>query len=161
MYQVIVEIPPNFNLSVSSVESSIGARVSLNCSATGNPLPSIKWFHNGKQILNDIIISYKRPLLRIYTLELSDAGKLDKSMIIFHLNRFKIIYFLFLGIYQCFAENSAGQNVSTGLLTVRRYDTVVAPKEVKCYPKNSTSVVITFEMDDYVSLNKRIELKFH
>ena len=71
------------NRTIDSVE---GQTVELNCKATGNPVPSMLWTHNGR------ILPNKATVLRISGIQRSQAGT-----------------------YNCTATNLAG-NVSEGFL---------------------------------------------
>lgn len=105
-----------------SKEYSLGYYVKLKCNVTGNPKPDIQWYHNGKLIKYDWIVTYIDPTLLIYTYEEKDKG-----------------------IYQCVARNRAGETQATALLTLKAKQHTEAPKNVKCLPINATTFKVIFE----------------
>lgn len=91
----------------------LGYYVKFNCNATGNPKPNVQWYHNGKLIEYDWIVTYKEPKLMIHTFE----------------EKYK-------GIYQCVATNEAGEAQETGLLSLKPKHYNDPPKNPKCFPLN-------------------------
>lgn len=100
----------------------MGFYVKLICNVTGNPKPTVQWYHNGKLIKYDWIVTYQEPQLLIQTYEEKDKG-----------------------IYQCVATNVAGEAQATGLLSLRAKQYNEAPKHLKCLPLNATSFKVTFD----------------
>uniref|UniRef100_A0A336MHG5 CSON015462 protein n=1 Tax=Culicoides sonorensis TaxID=179676 RepID=A0A336MHG5_CULSO len=125
-FNVHVTSMPVLAESLDSRTTSVATAVSFNCSATGNPLPEITWYRNGKLIENSYVINYETPILRINSVEPEDQG-----------------------IYECFARNSVGEVKSSGHLTVRKKqqykDLDERPMNVKCYPADFNTVIIKFE----------------
>lgn len=106
----------------TSKECVLGLYTALKCNVTGNPKPSVQWYHNGKLIKYDWIVTYSEPKLLIQTFEEKDRG-----------------------VYQCVAKNEAGEAQATGLLSLREKTYAEAPKHPKCLPLNATTFKVTFE----------------
>lgn len=96
--------------------------MALKCNVTGNPKPNIQWYHNGKLIEYDWIVTYQEPKLLIQTYEEKDKG-----------------------IYQCVATNVAGEAQATALLSLRAKQYNDAPKNVKCLPLNASTFKVIFD----------------
>lgn len=94
----------------------------MACNATGNPKPKVEWYHDGKLIEYDWIVTYNEPKLLIQTFEEKDKG-----------------------IYQCFAKNVAGEAHATGLMSSKHKLYPDPPKNAKCLPLNSTSIKVTYD----------------
>lgn len=112
--------------SLDSRTTSVATSVTFNCTATGNPPPTVTWYRNGEQIENNYITNIDSRTLRINSVEPEDQG-----------------------IYECFVHNSIGEVKSSGHLTVRKKqqykDLTARPMNVKCYPADFNSVIITYE----------------
>lgn len=121
-FDVTITTPPAIYNEFSSKELSLGFYTPLNCSATGTPKPEIRWYHDGKLINYDWIVSYKKFQLVIQTFEERDKG-----------------------IYQCVATNVAGEAQATGLLSFKPKHYSDPPKNPKCLPLNTTSFKVVFD----------------
>lgn len=70
-----------------------GRPITLWCPATGNPVPIIRWYRNGRLIdLDAILANNYRVLDNGQGLEINRAGRVDD------------------GVWTCEAENAAGTN---------------------------------------------------
>lgn len=125
IFDVAITTPPKINGDFSSKEEALGYYLTLNCSATGNPKPNIKWYRDGKLINYDWIVKYKEPKLMIQTFEERDKG-----------------------IYQCVATNIAGEAQAMGLISLKNKNYAEPPKNSKCLPINATSLKVTFDGPD-------------
>lgn len=118
--------PPIFIQTFNSRTTSVATPNNFNCSARGNPPPTITWYRNGKLIENSYLVNYEPPTLRISSVEPEDQG-----------------------IYECFAHNKAGEIKTSGHLTIRKKqqykDINVRPYNVKCYPAGDRNLIVTFE----------------
>lgn len=121
-FDVTITIPPVIHNEFSSKEEALAFYLTLNCNVTGNPKPSVQWYHDGKLIKYDWIVKYKEPKLSIQTFEERDKG-----------------------IYQCVATNMAGEAQATGLISLKPKYHADAPKNPKCFPINSTSIKVLFD----------------
>lgn len=142
IYDVTIMSPPVLLQTLDSRTTSVATSVVFNCSASGNPASEITWYRNGKLIENNYIINYDAPTLRINSVEPEDQG-----------------------IYECFARNPMGEVKSSGQLTVRKKqqykDLTARPFNVKCYPADLNSVVVTFESKQtYNMVNYYIASKY-
>ena len=60
-------VAPSITTQSSSMTVDLGSRVTLSCTATGNPTPSIRWYKDGKAIAgpqaigNDFVIPEVTP----------------------------------------------------------------------------------------------------
>lgn len=100
----------------------LGFYLTLICNVTGNPKPTVQWYHDGKLIEYDWIVKYKEPKLLIHTFEEKDKG-----------------------IYQCVATNVAGEAQTTGLVTLKPKQHADPPRNPKCLPINATTLKVIFE----------------
>ena len=52
MHHTVVDnrVAPSITTQTSSMEVELGSKVTLSCTATGNPTPSIHWYKDGKPI---------------------------------------------------------------------------------------------------------------
>lgn len=100
----------------------MGHYVTLKCNVTGNPKPNIQWYHNGKLIEYDWLVTYEEPKLVIQTYEEKDKG-----------------------VYQCVATNVAGEAQATALLSLRAKQYNDAPKNIKCLPLNASTFKVIFD----------------
>lgn len=126
LFNVTVTSPPALTELLDSRTTSVATSVTFNCSASGNPPPTITWYRNGELIENSYVTSIDSRSLKINCVEPEDQG-----------------------IYECFARNSFGEVKSSGHLTVRKKqqykDLSARPLNVKCYPADFNSVIITYE----------------
>lgn len=104
----------------------MAANIRMECAATGTPEPNIQWFRNGELLASNSVIVVDGGLLRIHSVDPTDDA-----------------------IYQCFASNAAGMAYSTAYLTVRTSTTALEatlPRvyDVKCYPIDYQSILVTF-----------------
>lgn len=111
---------------LDSRTTSVATSVTFKCNANGNPPPIITWYRNGELIENSYVTNIDSKSLKINCVEPEDQG-----------------------IYECFARNSFGEVKSSGHLTVRKKhqykDLTARPLNVKCYPADFNSVIITYE----------------
>ncbi|XP_055852842.1 uncharacterized protein LOC129916746 [Episyrphus balteatus] len=126
VFQVIVTVPPVIVQPLESYESSLAAFVNFSCSAEGNPQPEFSWYHNGKPLSKDsFTINIQRNVLTIQSFDIANEG-----------------------IYQCFAQNIAGETYSAALLRLsQREDLEIMPKplrNVRCYAMNFNTINVTF-----------------
>lgn len=121
-FDVTITTPPVIHDGISSRIDVLGYYVKLNCNVTGNPKPDVRWYHNGKLIEYDWIVTYKEPRLLIHTYEEKHKG-----------------------IYQCVATNVAGEAQTTGLLSLKAKQYFDPPGNPRCFPLNATSIKVTFE----------------
>lgn len=127
----------------------LGAYVSLPCSASGNPAPTITWYRNGQPIQFDYLISYQNTSLIIQSYEEEHKGLFyNKKKINEKDNNFCCC----LGFYQCVARNEAGETESSGcgLLSWMNREYAAAPKNLQCYPYGQDSMLISFDTDVFV-----------
>lgn len=112
----------------------LNAKITLTCNATGSPKPRITWYRNGQLLVSNYTLDITDNYLRINSFDINDEG-----------------------IYQCFAENSAGETQSIGQLRLtdemkERLDTLPKPLiNLKCSPINMNTVNISFETPSIVS----------
>lgn len=130
VFDVIVATPPVIQQGFTSSKPPLGFYLELNCSATGNPKPTVLWYRNGKLLRDGLITNYAEQKLVINTYE----------------ERHK-------GIYQCFASNIAGEAQVTGLLSWENKKSPERPKNVKCHPVNRTTLLITFDGAENYKVN--------
>ncbi|NWI13681.1 NRG2 protein, partial [Crypturellus soui] len=102
-------VPPKLK-KLKSPNVHVGEKISLKCEATaGNPLPSYKWFKDGKELKKskDIRIKYgngkKISRLQFNKVKLEDAGE-----------------------YSCEAENVLGKDTAKGSLNVKSVTTTLS-----------------------------------
>lgn len=122
MFDVTIVTPPVIRNEFSSKEEALGYRLTLNCNATGNPKPNVQWYHDGKLIEYDWIVTYNEPKLLVQTFEEKDKG-----------------------IYQCVASNVGGEAQATGLISLKPKMYADPPKNPRCFPLNSTWLLVTYE----------------
>jgi hypothetical protein len=106
--------------------SSVAASVTFNCSASGNPEPTITWYKNGRLLKNTYVAHFEQNILRIQSIEPEDEG-----------------------IYQCMAKNDAGEIILSEWLNLRHKEQYKnfphRPDNLRCYPINYKSVYVTFD----------------
>lgn len=91
--ETTIQIPPTFTRKLSeNVFTSLFNPVTLNCSATGQPVPRITWYKDGA-VIPDAPIRTGTNDYRIKEITLADRGN-----------------------YHCVAKNSAGEVPSTPIL---------------------------------------------
>ncbi|XP_037029752.1 uncharacterized protein LOC119069728 isoform X2 [Bradysia coprophila] len=122
MYNVTISVPPTIVQQLNSKTPGIGEFGSFNCTATGNPKPTISWYKNGAPLLFDYIVTYNDSIVNINTYEKEHKG-----------------------IYQCVAHNSAGEAHSSALYSWINKRITEGPQKVKCYPLNQSSMLIDYE----------------
>lgn len=126
-FDVIVSTPPLIQQGFKSIKGATGLYVALNCSITGNPMPNIQWFKNGKRLQFNSIIYYRESQLIINTAD----------------EEYK-------GIYQCLATNIDGEAQVIGQITWENKSVIKRPENVKCYPINYSTMKITFDTQQKV-----------
>uniref|UniRef100_A0A182MWJ9 Ig-like domain-containing protein n=1 Tax=Anopheles culicifacies TaxID=139723 RepID=A0A182MWJ9_9DIPT len=133
-FNVTVLVPPTIVSKIVSYTSSVVASMALNCSVTGNPMPTVVWYKNGREITSNYIVHYNYPMLQINTLDPEDEG-----------------------LYQCMARNAAGEVSASSYLTIRdkqKYRHKAKRLEgIRCYPADTTSLYLTFTVPPHVSSN--------
>ncbi|CAO1437220.1 unnamed protein product [Diamesa tonsa] len=117
-FDVSIMTTPSFYHKLESVTLPVAATIAFNCSASGNPKPSIQWFKNGKLIVNNFVRHSKDGVLRIESVEPEDEG-----------------------IYQCFTGSVSMSNY----LMVRKTTLLPSLKNVQCYPMDNNSILVTFD----------------
>ncbi|XP_063704517.1 uncharacterized protein LOC134833940 [Culicoides brevitarsis] len=135
LFNVTVTSPPALLEPLDSFTTSVAAQITFVCNATGNPPPNVTWYRNGKRLENNYVTSIDGKSLKINCVEPEDQG-----------------------IYECFARNPYGEVKSSTHLTVRKKqqykDLSARPLNVKCYPADFNSVIITYESKDvYNTIN--------
>lgn len=125
IFDVTIATPPIIQQGFASSKPPLGFYLQLNCSATGNPLPTVVWYRNGQLIKDGLVTNYAGQMLIINTYE----------------ERHK-------GIYQCFAQNVAGEAYVTGLLSWVNKKSLEQPKNVKCLPVNRTTLLVSFKGEE-------------
>lgn len=125
VFDVTIATPPIIQQGFESFKPPMGYYVQLNCSATGNPTPTVVWYRNGKLLKDGLVTNYAGQKLIINTYEERHRG-----------------------IYQCFAQNVAGEAHVTGLLSFSSKKILERPKNVKCHPVNRTTILVTFQGHD-------------
>ncbi|KAL5285204.1 PRTG.2 family protein [Megaselia abdita] len=134
-FQVLRQQKPIIKTPLKSIACILNAPINLTCEATGAPKPKITWFRNGQLLSNN------------YTMEINESSLLIQS---FDIND--------EGIYQCFAQNSAGETQSLGELRLtenmkQKLDTLPKPlMNLKCSPIDIGAVNISFEAPSLVSI---------
>lgn len=122
-FDVTITTPPVIHNGFSSRNDVLGYLVKLNCNVTANPKANVRWYHNGKLVEYDWIVTYREPFLLIQSFEEKHKG-----------------------IYQCVASNMMGEAQATGLLSLDQRSTPNdPPRNPKCFALNSTSIKVTFE----------------
>uniref|UniRef100_A0A182VYL2 Uncharacterized protein n=1 Tax=Anopheles minimus TaxID=112268 RepID=A0A182VYL2_9DIPT len=133
-FNVTVLIPPKIVSKIASYTSSVVASMTFNCSVTGNPMPTVVWYKNGRELTSNYIVHYNYPMLQINTLDPEDEG-----------------------LYQCMARNAAGEISASSYLTIRdkqKYRHKAKRLEgIRCYPADTTSLYLTFTVPPHVSSN--------
>ena len=117
-FDVTIMTPQSFYHKLESVTLPVAATIAFNCSASGNPKPTIQWYKNGKLIVNNFVRHSKNGVLRIESIEPEDEG-----------------------IYQCFAGSVSMSNY----LMVRKTSLLASLKNVQCYPMDNNSILVTFD----------------
>ncbi|KAJ6637567.1 Protogenin A [Pseudolycoriella hygida] len=133
IFNVSVIVPPIIVQPLTSNSPAIGEFLSLNCTATGNPKPKIVWYKNGVPLIFDNIVTYNEPIVKINTYEEEHKG-----------------------IYQCVANNSAGEVHSTAAYSWVNKRIPKRPEKVKCYPLNQSAILI-----EYYSYNEYNDILYY
>ena len=90
-----IAVPPRVQ-SMQPQTTLVGSTTEFRCYATGQPLPMITWYKDGRKIATgDRFIVTSSGLLQIYWTELSDAG-----------------------VYNCTATSAAGTDSEAVVLSV-------------------------------------------
>lgn len=113
---------------LNSYSPAIGEFLTFNCTAIGNPQPKVTFYKNGAPLEFDYIVTYNEPIVKINTYEEEHKG-----------------------IYQCVANNSAGETHSTALYSWMIKRIPKRPEKVKCYPLNHSSILIDYQTTNDVS----------
>uniref|UniRef100_A0A182SP37 Uncharacterized protein n=1 Tax=Anopheles maculatus TaxID=74869 RepID=A0A182SP37_9DIPT len=125
VFSVTVLIPPTIVSKIASYTSSVVASMAFNCSVTGNPMPTVVWYKNGRELTSNYIVTYNYPMLQINTLDPEDEG-----------------------LYQCMARNAAGEVSVSSYLTIRdkqKYRHKAKRLDgIRCFPVDTTSLYLTF-----------------
>ncbi|XP_053680454.1 uncharacterized protein LOC128731364 [Anopheles nili] len=133
-FNVTVLVPPSFLNNITSHTSSVVASMAFNCSVAGNPMPTVVWYKNGRELISNYIVRYEYPMLSINTLDPEDEG-----------------------LYQCMAKNAAGEISASSYLTIRdkqkyRHKTKRLDA-IQCYPVDTTSLYLTFAVPPHAHPN--------
>lgn len=129
IYDVTITVPPTIVQPLNSNRPAIGEFLSLNCTATGRPTPKISWYKNGAPLVFDYIVTYNEPIVKINTYEEEHKG-----------------------IYQCVANNSAGEVHTSALFTWINKRYPKRPEKIKCYPLNYSAILIDYQNGNTVSI---------
>ena len=95
--------PPEFTVQPEDITVLNNTAASFNCSAKGNPPPTITWLHNGERVT---------PSVRV-TIHSSDR--------VIHSNGTLVIdpvTMMDCGVYHCVANNSLGSEESDGAMLI-------------------------------------------
>lgn len=122
MFTVMRTRRPQFTYTPPSEALAIGRRVRRNCTAIGSPVPTVAWYHDGHPIRNSSVVRVNGAALQIESFDQSHQG-----------------------VYQCVAENEAGEAVSALALTLATETSLRPLRNVTCYPFNATAYLIGFE----------------
>lgn len=87
------------------------------------------WYKNGAPLVFDYIVTYNEPIVKINTYEEEHKG-----------------------IYQCVANNSAGEVHSSVLYSWVNKNHPRRPEKVKCYPLNHSAMLIDYQSSNEVSI---------
>ncbi|XP_062500397.1 protein sidekick-1-like [Corticium candelabrum] len=107
--KLTVNVPPKFVIAPVTVSINIKSELRLNCSASGDPMPTIEWFLNGRRLQQDHNVTITNEFLLIHNTSVEDEG-----------------------IYQCSASNAAG------MVTVQASVDVQIPPIISRAPVNVT-----------------------
>lgn len=121
-------VPPTIITPLNSNRPAIGEFLTLNCTATGNPKPKVSFYKNGVPLQFDFIVTYNEPVVKINTYEEEHKG-----------------------IYQCVANNSAGEVHSAALFSWINKRIPKRPEKVKCYPLNHSTILIDYQSSNEVN----------
>lgn len=127
---------PTIISPLKSIACSLNARINLTCEATGTPEPKVTWFRNGQLLSNNYTMQISENVLSIHSFDINDEG-----------------------VYQCFAQSSAGETQSIGDIRLtdnmrQKLDTLPKPLiNLKCSPIDHRTVNISFEAPSLVSIH--------
>lgn len=93
-------VPPSFTKDLKKIDGSVGSNVTLECRVAGSQPMVVSWFKDNKEIHSD----------SKYQLNFSESAA---SVTITGLDTVDG------GVFTCRASNEAGQNETTGTLTVK------------------------------------------
>uniref|UniRef100_A0A3B5R6L4 Ig-like domain-containing protein n=1 Tax=Xiphophorus maculatus TaxID=8083 RepID=A0A3B5R6L4_XIPMA len=93
-------VPPSFTKTLKKMDGSIGSNATLECRVAGSQPMVVSWFKDDKEIRSD----------NKYKLDFSESAA---SLTITHLDQSDG------GVYTCRASNKAGENETSGTLTVK------------------------------------------
>ncbi|XP_065372017.1 uncharacterized protein plum [Calliphora vicina] len=130
-FHVIVTRPPIVSEELPMHEGIVASSIKYRCLVTGNPRPTITWYHNGI-VFNSTITRYiNGNELHIESYDPEESG-----------------------IYQCFASNIAGEVYTAGeIRPINRGDVKPNPlKNIRCFAHTFSSVNVTFDNESSVSL---------
>ncbi|XP_037825660.1 uncharacterized protein LOC119613700 [Lucilia sericata] len=129
-FHVIVTRPPVVAQELPMYKGYAAATIVYQCLVTGNPRPTITWYHNG-EVFNSSITRYiNGNQLHIESFDPEESG-----------------------IYQCFARNIAGEVYTAGEIRPDRVVVKANPlKNIRCFAHTFSSVNVTFENESSVSL---------
>lgn len=123
-FDVSIAMPPIITKKLVSIATTMGAKIRMECAATGAPPPDIVWYRNGRRVVSNSVTTVEGELLRIHSVDPTDEG-----------------------MYQCMARNELGQAFTTAYLTVRKavlQGTLPRLYGIKCYPIDYRSILVTF-----------------
>lgn len=89
-------VPPTFTRQLSDVDALVNSNVDLDCAATGDPEPQVRWLRDGVPIRDSRRFQLANHILRIRGVTKAEEG-----------------------IYECVATNGAGSARSSIRLWVR------------------------------------------
>lgn len=118
----IIDAPRSNRIAIGST------KVKLLCNATGFPPPIISWFRDGIRLQNDSNL------------------RMNATHVL--INSFDSVH---QGIYQCVAENAAGEEQAVALLSLTGISSLKAVTNVKCFPVNYTVYLVTFDAESKVN----------
>lgn len=121
--------PPQVSEELPMYEGIVASSIVYQCLVTGNPRPSITWYHNGFLFNSSITRYINNNELHIESFDPKESG-----------------------IYQCFARNIAGEVYTAGEIRPRnRGDVKANPlRNIRCFAHTFSSVNVTFENESSV-----------
>uniref|UniRef100_A0A3B3V3H0 Ig-like domain-containing protein n=1 Tax=Poecilia latipinna TaxID=48699 RepID=A0A3B3V3H0_9TELE len=107
-------VPPSFTKTLKKMDGSIGSNATLECRVAGSQPMVVSWFKDDKEIHSD----------DKYKLDFSESAA---SVTITHLDQSDG------GVYTCRASNKAGENETSGTLTVKAEAQVCMSNTICCF----------------------------
>lgn len=122
---LFVTVPPQFTLTPPRLVWMIDKPLELKCAASGEPVPSVYWLKNGKELNSSDITKVTYGKGRADLTESSSSAS--------------------NALYQCFAQNEAGSTQVVACLIVQKKDDRPGPPvNIVALPLSSSSIVINW-----------------